>query len=413
MSRQPRGRGGPTRREYVKYGGSILTGGLLAGCSTDSSTDGSTETTGESTAVTTNSPSTTVSEPTETATPEQQSFAVTVEPYGTTTFESPPTTYATSGGAWTDFGFAFGSEPAAMSRIGSYPMRYYDLLPGVSFDTRGISDLGDPSEYDKEQFYELDVDMLLIDKVLVGSYAGWEAGDFEEVGENVAPFCGSYIRNEWSGEALGMEFSFPYYTLTEAVALAGKLFQDQARADAWVSLHESVRADLRSQAPSKSPSIGLLYSASSPADGTFMVTDPTLKGVATRQYRTFGVENAFADIDLTDGWKTDYEGLLEADPEYLFFDSTLSMSADEFETGFVKPLEESAVGNELTAVQEGNVFRGGGRYQGPIINLFVTEVLAKQLYPEQLGEFTTIDGVASGEQLFDRQRVADIINGDI
>jgi iron complex transport system substrate-binding protein len=157
----------------------------------------------------------------------------------------------------------------------------------------------------------------------------------------------------------------------------------------------------------------LLYSASKPADGTFMVTDPTLPGVATRQYRTFGVENAFVDVNLTDGWKTDYEGMLEADPEYLFFDSTLSMGREEFEKRFVTPLEESAVGSELTAVQEGNIFRGGGRYQGPIINLFVIEVLAKQLYPEQFDEFTTFDDIASGGKLFDRQRVADIINGDI
>ena len=144
-----------------------------------------------------------------------------------------------------------------------------------------------------------------------------------------------------------------------------------------------------------------------------MVTDPTVRGVATRQYRTFGVENAFADIELTDGWKTDYEGLLEADPEYLFFDSTLSMGRDEFRTRFVEPLEESAVGSELTAVREGNVLRGGGRYQGPIVNLFVSEVLAKQLYPDEFGEFTAVGEVPDGEKLFDRQRVADIINGDV
>jgi iron complex transport system substrate-binding protein len=409
MSKKPNERDVPTRREYMEYGGAVLAGGLIAGCTGDSSTPEATETTDESTAA----------EPaieaksTETRTPEQQSFDVTVEPYGTTTLDSVPTTYATSGGAWTDFGFAFGSEPTAMSRIDPYPTRYYDLLPGVTFDTSGMTDLGDPGAYGKEQFYELDVDTLLMDKILINSYAGWETQDFEEIEENVAPFCGSYVRGRWAGEALDMEFSFPYYTLTEAVELTGDLFQDQARAEAWVSLHESFRSDLQSQAPSASPSVGLLYSASRPADGTFMVTDPTLSGVATRQYRTFGVENAFADVDLTDGWKTDYEGMLEADPEYLFFDSTLSMGPDEFDQQFVTPLEESAVGSELTAVQEGNIFRGGGRYQGPIINLFVTEILAKQLYPEQFGGFTAVGQVSAEGRLFDRQRVADIVNGDI
>jgi iron complex transport system substrate-binding protein len=400
----------PTRRDYVTYGGAVITGGLLAGCSSNgsSSTDSPNATPTEATETT--ATTTTDAEPTTT---EWESFDVTVKPYGSTTFESAPKTYATSGGAWTDFGFAFGSEPTAMSRIEPYPTRYYDLLPGVTFDTSGMTNLGDPGAYNKEQFYELDVDTLLMDKILINSYAGWETQDFEEIEENVAPFCGSYVRGSWAGEALGIEFSFPYYTLTEAVELTGDLFQNQARAEAWVSLHESFRSDLQSQAPSASPSIGLLYSASKPADGTFMVTDPTLPGVATRQYRTFGVENAFVDVNLTDGWKTDYEGMLEADPEYLFFDSTLSMGREEFEKRFVTPLEESAVGSELTAVQEGNIFRGGGRYQGPIINLFVIEVLAKQLYPEQFDEFTTFDDIASGGKLFDRQRVADIINGDI
>jgi iron complex transport system substrate-binding protein len=394
-----------TRRECMKYGGAVITGGLLAGCSANSSssTDSPDATLTETTATTA-----TDAEPTTT---ERESFDVTVKPYGSITFESAPKTYATSGGAWTDFGFAFGSEPTAMSRIEPYPTRYYDLLPGVTFDTSGMTNLGDPSAYGKEQFYELDVDTLLMDKILINSYAGWETQDFEEIEENVAPFCGSYVRGSWAGEALDVEFSFPYYTLTEAVELAGDLFQDQARAEAWVSLHESFHSDLQSQAPSASPSIGLLYSASKPADGTFMVTDPTLPGVATRQYRTFDVENAFADVNLTDGWKTDYEGMLEADPEYLFFDSTLSMGREEFEKRFVTPLEESAVGSELTAVQEGNIFRGGGRYQGPIINLFVTEVLAKQLYPEQFGDFTAVGEVSTERQLFDRQRVSDIING--
>jgi len=62
------------------------------------------------------------------------------------------------------------------------------------------------------------------------------------------------------------------------------------------------------------------------------------------------------------------------------------MRREEFEKRFITPLEESAVSNELTTVQEGNFFRGGGPYWGPTINLFVGEILAKQLYSEQFGE---------------------------
>ena len=384
--------GAPTRRDYIKYGGAVVGGGLLAGCSSDSGSgsDG-------------------MATDTEKPTPVE----VTIEPYGETTFDTPLERYATSGSVWTDIGFAFGSEPVAMSRLDPYPTRYYDRLPGVTFETDGITDLGNPSEYTKEQFYELDVDAVLMDKVQIASYAGWDAADFEEVGGNVAPFCGSYLRNAWSGSALGIDFSFPYYTLTEAVELTGRMFRERARAATWVDLHETFQRDVQSRAPAESPSVGLFYSASTPGDGNFMISNPTVDGIATRQYRTFNVANAFADVDLVDGWKTDYEGVLEADPEYLFFDSTLSMSREEFEVQFVTPLEEHPVGRELSAVKAGNVYRGGGRYQGPIINLFQTETLAKQLYPDTFGSVVNDGDVSEGEQLFDRQRVADIISGDI
>jgi hypothetical protein len=53
------------------------------------------------------------------------------------------------------------------------------------------------------------------------------------------------------------------------------------------------------------------------------------------------------------------------------------------------------------------------------MNLFQLEMTAKELYPEQFGQWPADeDGDAypefeSDEQLFDRGRLADIINGDI
>ena len=73
----------------------------------------------------------------------------------------------------------------------------------------------------------------------------------------------------------------------------------------------------------------------------------------------------------------------------------------EFQEQYVAPLEGHDVASELTAVQEGNVIRSGMPYQGPIIYLFQLEMTAQDLYPEEFGD----------EELFDRQRVADIING--
>jgi iron complex transport system substrate-binding protein len=72
----------------------------------------------------------------------------------------------------------------------------------------------------------------------------------------------------------------------------------------------------------------------------------------------------------------------------------------EFRDTVVEFMKNHSVASELTAVQNGDVYRAGALYQGPITNLVVTQRLATQLY--------STDG-----QLFDAQRVADIVNGDI
>jgi len=69
-------------------------------------------------------------------------------------------------------------------------------------------------------------------------------------------------------------------------------------------------------------------------------------------------------------------------------------------------MQSHPVGSELTAVQNGRVYRGGYLNQGPIHNLFLTERAAKQLFPDEFGDVTGDD------HLFDRQEVADIINGE-
>lgn len=74
---------------------------------------------------------------------------------------------------------------------------------------------------------------------------------------------------------------------------------------------------------------------------------------------------------------------------------------------------EDSVGQQLTAVQNDRLYRGGTSYQGPVINLFQTEAAAKQFYPETFGEWNGLDTLANeGERLFDHQRVADVIDGD-
>jgi iron complex transport system substrate-binding protein len=77
-------------------------------------------------------------------------------------------------------------------------------------------------------------------------------------------------------------------------------------------------------------------------------------------------------------------------------------------------MREDPVGQQLTAVQNDRLYRGGTSYQGPLINLFQTEAAAKQFYPDAFGEWNGIETLSNPEdRLFDYQRVADVINGDI
>ncbi|MCJ0621317.1 ABC transporter substrate-binding protein, partial [Haloarcula hispanica] len=71
----------PTRREYVKYGGTVLSAGLLAGC------------TGDAERGTGSAPTEAVTE-TDTTTADG-SYSVSMSPMGAVTFDSPPETVFT------------------------------------------------------------------------------------------------------------------------------------------------------------------------------------------------------------------------------------------------------------------------------------------------------------------------------
>jgi iron complex transport system substrate-binding protein len=75
-------------------------------------------------------------------------------------------------------------------------------------------------------------------------------------------------------------------------------------------------------------------------------------------------------------------------------------------------LREDSVASEVAAVKNDRIYPGGTAVQGPIVNMFQTEMAAKQLYPEEFGEWHGLGETPEGEQLFDRQRVANIINGE-
>lgn len=212
----------PTRREIIKGGGAVIGGGLLAGCAGDD-----TQQTPTGTEESTDTPS-----PTETdaVTP----YEVTVEPAGSHTFEEIPETYASIPGVWMDIAMGFGIQPKAVAAFDRLPLKYYDALPGVEFDADGVRALGKSAEeeYDKEIFYDVDVDVHLMDPRMLKRYSGWEDEDLEEIRENIGPILGSHIRFPFGG-------ADPYYTLYEAFEKAAEIFQRREQYDAWVDLKES------------------------------------------------------------------------------------------------------------------------------------------------------------------------------
>jgi iron complex transport system substrate-binding protein len=90
------------------------------------------------------------------------------------------------------------------------------------------------------------------------------------------------------------------------------------------------------------------------------------------------------------------------------------MSESDFQAKFVEPMQDHPVGSELTAVENDRVLQGTYSESGPIGQLFDLELLAKQLYPELFGAYEGRESFLNSPSntLFDRGRVADIIDGD-
>ena len=184
------------------------------------------------------------------------------------------------------------------------------------------------------------------------------------------------------------------------------MFQREERYEAFVDLHEDVIGDVQSRVPDEGPRAMLLYPAEEPPE-KFYPYRLGEGGVGKKQWRDLNLRDAFAESDVGnyDGDSTltvDYETLLEIDPDVLLIRGQETKTRAEFEETIVAHLEDNQNASRLTAVENGDVYQGGFLDQGPIINLFQTELAAQRIYADEFGD----------EQLFDRQRVADVVNGD-
>ena len=391
----------PTRREYLTYGGAVVGGGLVAGCTGQSSRDASTTTTDDDAVAT---------ETTETSETASAPYTVSMEPVGEVTFESVPERWVAYDGGYADMGVALGRGDG-MTGIGSADRYYtypYDELPGVSVDRKALetNDLG-AADMSKEIFYELDNDVHLVDPQMLVHWFDWSADDVAEIATNVGPFVGNLIfrrEDAWH--------DYRYYTLYQAFERVAAVFGEQKRYRAFETLHDEFLAGIQTRLPpaDERPNVLLVYEGSDEPEefSPYRLND---KGTSKKQWRDLGVSDALAGtgvhgISTTDRGRIDYETMLEIDPDVIMLRAHERKTATEFRDTVLAFMRDHPVGGELTAVQNGRVYRGGYLFQGPIHNLFLTERGAKQLYPDVFGEVTGDD------RLFDRRRVADIVAGE-
>lgn len=402
-----------TRRRILRA--SVGAAGTLGVVGCQSGAEEEASTTGETTAG--NEVTTTLTEErgtaTEDATTASSSYSVSMEPVGQVTFESVPDRWMTYYSTYGDMGIALGHLDglAGLFYVNDWPTAFYDRLPGVDVSLEDVQKIGASDGIDREVFYEMDCDVHLMDpNMLTWVDDNWSDSDIEGVRTEVGPFVGNHIRRrgyEWH--------DYRPYSLYEAFETVAEVFQERERYEVLCEVHDGLLADLQAGLPPEDdrPSVGFLSINSDFEAGTFYAY-PLGAGNGKKQYRDLRIDDTFADEINGAFAEWDYEQLLSADPDALVFLYGFShASAEDFESG-VEQMRDDPVGSQLTAVDEDRLYRGGTEYQGPIINLFQTQAAAKQLYPDQFGAWNGLgEPLPEAERLFDYQRVADAINGQV
>jgi len=383
------GRGrSPTRRQYLARGGTVLASVALSGCSSGDDP-------GESTP--TDIPES------DTETEGDGTYEACLNPTGCVSFETEPKTWISYQYGYGDIAIALGKGEGylATNRPENYPDYFYDEVPGLEFDAGSLADINGG---DLELFYELNPDLLLMDPYNAAGRFRWTVDEVEKLEENVAPFFGHFNRRY--GYRFHDEVDYERLTLLNTFEAVATLFDERDRYDAIAGIHGELEATVTDRLPpaEERPEIALMGGGSDPEAGEFALLSALGDGYETRQYRTLGVTDALSESDASPWYTTDYEGLLELDPDAIVVHWTIQLSESEFDARFRDPLTDHPVGSELTAVDADRIHRGGTAEQGPIINLFQTELAARQLYPDRFG---------GEENLFERERLGDAVQGDL
>ncbi|WP_459190667.1 ABC transporter substrate-binding protein [Halosimplex sp. J119] len=418
-----------TRREYVKYGGAVIGGGLLAGCADGGGSDSTPEETTAATATNTETPTpetrtetvTREADATETATSDSGSYSVTMSPMGEVQFDAVPETAMGFYPWYADMAIAVGHGDAletlyAPEMFGTGMNNYYHRLDGVSIDWESLTDPNPGDGTDEETFYEIDADVHFIDPVLLSSQGGWSDDDVAEIDQEIGPFFGNYYSTRRIDPPTDDDGSYEFYTVWEMAEKVAAVFREEQRYRELAAVHDELMARVQRDLPPEDerPTVARVWFN----DGTFDTFRTSEPGIWRADVWPLEPRDAFAGASWDNGiGTTDYEGMLEVDPDVLL---VMSGTTSYQNVGEVREtIADHSVGSQLAAVQNDRIYASGAAWhQGPIMTLFGLEMTAKQLYPDAFGEWPGyVDGeplpeVPAEEQLFDRRRVADIINGE-
>jgi ABC-type Fe3+-hydroxamate transport system substrate-binding protein len=337
-----------------------------------------------------------------------------MSPVGDVEFERPPETVFTRLTHHAGMVFALGQGDGLNAL---HAPDYYDglwnqfveQLPGVTLDWSGLYSSWQP---DKETLYEFDSDLHLADPAWVTRQDNWGRSDIEEIEENISPWFGNSLSDRYQKPPEWID-DYEYYGLWEQFEIVAEVFRERERYRELAAVRADLLSTIESKLPAEAdrPSAIMIAAIDLETVYAYTLSNP---GFLTAHTRPLKPVDAF-EGEVESGSIVDNEALLEADPEVILFLGGFEPSTNLPEMR--ENLESDSVTAEIEAVKNDRIHPQGARYQGPILNLFQLEMTAKQLYPEAFGEWPQYDAgpypeIPEREQLFDRQRVADVINGE-
>ncbi|WP_137289540.1 ABC transporter substrate-binding protein [Natronorubrum halophilum] len=349
----------------------------------------------------------------------EAAYTVSLNHAGEAEFDAVPEDAFVTFPQYADMAVALGHGDAVNSLFstemaGSTMDMFYARLEGVDFEWEGLENplldgLGE------EELYAYDCDVHFLDpSYVLLNESGWTESTIDEVSERLGPWYGSFHSGVHSDPAEAYADDYEYETLWEIFETVAEIFQERERYEALEAVYAEMRSDIESRLPPEDdrPTVARVTLG----DGVFYAYHLNTPGFWQAETRPLGAHDALADQEWPGDWgEIDYETMLEADPDVILhlWGITPQYAIDSIR----ERLADDPAGSELAAVQNDRVVASGMRYQGPIMNLFQLEMTAKQLYPEEFGEWPghvseePYPEIPADEQLFDREEVAEIVTG--